>query len=125
MLDCRVLSQLCPNNWVPLRPTESHWVSETVMNCRLTRTEWDSVGTMGTGWDSVDLPRNAQVRSSNLLSGSRIPWSEPWPVGVQRTVPTVVPTIDAAEMLAFSLGNDVDRSQNSALFRVVPKFLRF
>ena len=43
------LSQLCPNNWVPLRPAESRRVSRSPLEGLLTGTDWYSVGLGGTG----------------------------------------------------------------------------
>ena len=64
------LSQLCPNNWVPARPAESRSVSGTRARGSLTGTERDSTGLIGTEWETVDPPRNAQVDGSSPTSGS-------------------------------------------------------
>ena len=63
-------SQLCPNRCVPARSAESWSIPGIRLQPSLTRTEWDRTGLGGTGWDTVNLPGNAQVVGSSPTSGS-------------------------------------------------------
>jgi hypothetical protein len=88
-------SQLCPNNWVPLRPPASRRVPRPRLSGVVTRTDWDTESRRGIWREPANL---LVMRRSSVRVRPQAPGSE----GIfdllgafERFIPPAIPTLPA------------------------------